>query len=106
VGWWKRGRVEKCAGSTFFRGTLAPTPAGFAGLERRGFRMTPRSAGEDAHWALDLSRGRHEIALLSDWLIMTPFGSITPRSMSPARELRARKDEVREQLRMARGGAT
>jgi len=39
-------------------------------------------------------RGRHSVELLTDWTILTPVGSITPRSMFPARVLRANWDKV------------
>lgn len=45
-------------------------------------------------------RGRHSAELLTDWTILTPVGSITPRFMFPARVLRANWDTV---LRAKRG---
>lgn len=33
-------------------------------------------------------RGRHDVALLSDWMILTPFGPITPRHRGALRSLR------------------
>ena len=35
---------------------------------------------------------------MTDWMLMTPAGTITPRSMSAARRLRERADEFREAM--------
>ncbi len=40
-------------------------------------------------------RRRHSVDLLSDWMIMTPVGTINPRNTKAAREVRANPDEVR-----------
>jgi hypothetical protein len=40
-------------------------------------------------------RGRHAVELLTDWVIHTPLGVITPRSQVVARIVRERPDEVR-----------
>jgi hypothetical protein len=41
----------------------------------------------------------HDLACLSDWAIITPVGQVTPRTMTCARVLRERKDEVLALLR-------
>ena len=43
-------------------------------------------------------RGRHAIANMNDWAIMTPIGTINPRNTQPAREIRAHRDEFRAAL--------
>lgn len=48
-------------------------------------------------------RGEHAVELLSDWLVPTPFGPITPRSAVAARFLRERRDEALAELRETRG---
>ncbi len=40
-------------------------------------------------------RGRHPVELLTDWVIHTPLGAITPRSQVVARMIRERPDDVR-----------
>ncbi len=40
-------------------------------------------------------RGRHPVELLSDWMVMTPVGTINPRNTKAAREVRANPEEVR-----------
>jgi len=40
-------------------------------------------------------RAERPIELLTDWMLMTPVGSITPRSMSAARSLRENAAEIR-----------
>lgn len=60
---------------------------------------------ENQPFAVDLrpgDRAHHPIELLTDWMLMTPFGSITPRSMSAARMLREHAPEVRAMLAAAR----
>jgi len=47
-------------------------------------------------------RGRHSVELLSDWVILTPLGSINPRYMSALREIRAHRDELREMMAPAK----
>ena len=44
-------------------------------------------------------RGRHPFERLSDWQIMSPAGSMTPRNISAARLLREQGDELRSRLR-------
>jgi hypothetical protein len=39
-------------------------------------------------------RGTHSARNLTDWLILTPLGQITPRSLGIARQVRARPEEV------------
>jgi uncharacterized protein YegJ (DUF2314 family) len=39
-------------------------------------------------------RGTYPLEFVSDWTILTPFGSITPRSLVAARTVRERRDEV------------
>ncbi|GMU24816.1 MAG: hypothetical protein AMXMBFR13_48870 [Phycisphaerae bacterium] len=41
-------------------------------------------------------RGRHPVEYLSDWSIMTPLGSISPRQTVAARRIRANKEKFRE----------
>ncbi len=56
---------------------------------------------ENRPFAVDLrpgERAERPIDLLTDWMLMTPAGSITPRSMSAARQLREHADEFRQQL--------
>jgi hypothetical protein len=40
-------------------------------------------------------RGEHLLELVTDWTILTPFGSITPRSLVAARAVRERRDDVK-----------
>jgi hypothetical protein len=63
-----------------------------ATLENRPFGVDLR-AGERADRPLEL---------LSDWLLMTPAGPITPRSFIAARRLRERGDEIRAELARSR----
>jgi hypothetical protein len=44
----------------------------------------------------------HDLERLSDWMILTPMGSITPRSLGAARSIRAHRGEIEELLRAAR----
>ncbi len=46
-------------------------------------------------------RGRHPAELLSDWSIMSPAGSISPRSMQAARFIRENRGMIGEMIRMA-----
>ena len=50
-------------------------------------------------------RGRHAIANMNDWAIMTPIGTINPRNTQPAREIRAHREEFRQALAAAKLGA-
>lgn len=53
---------------------------------------------ENKPFAVDLTpgeRAERPLDLLTDWVLMTPAGSVTPRSMSAARSLREHADEVR-----------
>jgi uncharacterized protein YegJ (DUF2314 family) len=43
--------------------------------------------------------GEHLLDNLSDWVIMSPVGSITPANMQAAREIRQRKKEIIELIR-------
>jgi hypothetical protein len=43
-------------------------------------------------------RGRHSADLLSDWLIGTPLGPLTPRSVERARDLADRRGEIAEMM--------
>ena len=43
-------------------------------------------------------RGVHPVEMLSDWVIVTPAGHITPRSSNIARIIRSRADEMRQFL--------
>ena len=59
---------------------------------------------ENRPFGVDLRPGERAdrpLELLSDWLLMTPAGPITPRSFIAARRLRERADEIRADL--ARG---
>lgn len=47
-------------------------------------------------------RRAHDLERLSDWMILTPVGSITPRALGPARALRAHRTEIERFLREAR----
>jgi uncharacterized protein YegJ (DUF2314 family) len=44
----------------------------------------------------------HDVANLSDWTIFTPAGPINPRSMLPARAIRAHREEFRKVMRASR----
>jgi uncharacterized protein YegJ (DUF2314 family) len=46
-------------------------------------------------------RARHPVALLSDWVVLTPAGTLSPRNLTPLRALRSRRDEIL--AAMARG---
>ena len=57
-------------------------------------------------FAVDLREGERAerpIDLLTDWILMTPAGNVTPRSLSAARKLREHADEIRAS--MAEAGA-
>jgi len=47
-------------------------------------------------------RRKHDIALLTDWMIMTPAGPINPRFTTPVRRIRQHKDKLIEAVRKAR----
>jgi len=44
-------------------------------------------------------RGTHPVARLTDWLIGTPAGQITPRSQVAARMIREHPDEIRAAMK-------
>ncbi len=44
-------------------------------------------------------RGRHDINLITDWMIMTPLGYISPRSTTAARMVGENTDKLREAMR-------
>jgi uncharacterized protein YegJ (DUF2314 family) len=64
-----------------------------ATLENRPYGVSRLRPGE---------RGTHGLELVTDWTILTPFGSITPRSLVAARAIRERPDEVRALIEGAR----
>ena len=45
-----------------------------------------------------MSAGLPATTLLTDWMLMTPAGTITPRSMAAARRLREHADEIRASM--------
>ena len=47
-------------------------------------------------------RGWHLNELLTDWAILTPLGTITPRYTVPARQIRGSRDQFRQLLHQAR----
>ncbi len=47
-------------------------------------------------------RRKHDLAKLTDWMIMTPAGPINPRFTTPARRIRQHKDKLIEAVRKAR----
>lgn len=57
-----------------------------ATLENRPYGVSRLRPGEG---------GAHSLELVTDWTILTPFGSITPRSLVAARAVRERPGEVR-----------
>lgn len=60
---------------------------------------------ENKPFAVDLTPGERAsrpLDLLTDWMLMTPAGTVTPRSMIAARQLREHADEIREAMREAR----
>jgi hypothetical protein len=48
-------------------------------------------------------RGEHPVEALTDWMIMTPGGSITPRSLRLLRFTRENKEELLEAMKSAKG---
>jgi uncharacterized protein DUF2314 len=61
-----------------------------ATLENRPYAVSSLRQGD---------RGRHSLALLTDWVLITPVGWITPRSLAVARRLRELPSDVRAALR-------
>lgn len=59
-------------------------------LANRPYRVSSLHEGD---------RGCHSIDLISDWVMMTPAGNITPRSLTVARIVRANADEIRQMMR-------
>ncbi|HEV8606169.1 MAG TPA: DUF4026 domain-containing protein [Tepidisphaeraceae bacterium] len=49
-------------------------------------------------------RAQHGLEVLTDWQILTPVGSITPREMIAARRMRANREKLREVLAQHRKG--
>jgi len=43
-------------------------------------------------------QGKFSTELISDWMILTPVGTINPRSTTPARIIRSNKDEIKKLL--------
>jgi hypothetical protein len=61
---------------------------------------------ENKPFAVDLrpgERAERPLELLSDWMLLTPAGPITPRSMIGARRLREHADEIRAAMAEDRG---
>jgi hypothetical protein len=63
-----------------------------ATLQNQPFRIARMRQGD---------RGPHDPSLLSDWMILTPFGQVNPRAMTALRELRERRGELEKMLRDA-----
>jgi hypothetical protein len=66
-----------------------------ATLMNQPFNIARMSAGQ---------RGRHAVDLLTEWQIMTPVGSITPRSMRAARVIRENREKFAQALAAMRAG--
>ncbi len=47
-------------------------------------------------------RGLHAVDRLTEWSIMSPFGRITPDSLSPLRRIREDKDGFRKLMKQFR----
>ncbi|HEY7115264.1 MAG TPA: DUF4026 domain-containing protein [Tepidisphaeraceae bacterium] len=47
-------------------------------------------------------RAWHKVTRLTDWSILTPLGTITPRHTVPARQIRANRDRFRQLMQSAR----
>jgi hypothetical protein len=47
-------------------------------------------------------RGWHMLELLTDWAILTPLGTITPRYTVPARQIRGNREQFRQLMLEAR----
>ena len=63
---------------------------------------------ESRPFAVDLQpgeRAERPLEYLTDWMLMTPAGPITPRSMIGARLLREHADEIRAAMAAARQGS-
>lgn len=52
----------------------------------------------------DGDRGRHSLELLTDWTILTPAGSIDPRTSAAAHRVRPHLDELRQRGLASAGG--
>jgi len=50
-------------------------------------------------------RGEHPADLMSDWVVLTPFGRIDPRQTRTLRTVRQRKSELRQMLELAKRGS-
>lgn len=61
-----------------------------ATLENQPYYIERMKAGD---------RGMHSMELLSDWMIMTPAGNVTPRSTLAARLIAPHLDEIRAAIR-------
>lgn len=62
---------------------------------------------ENKPFAVDLrmgERAERPAALLTDWMLVTPAGNVSPRSMIGARRLREHADEIRALMAEARAG--
>ena len=86
-----------------------PTPDG--GKEHLWFEVlgfgddTLDATLENRPFAVDLrmgERAERPVELLTDWMLMTPAGTVTPRSFAAARKLREHKDEIRASMAEAR----
>lgn len=64
-----------------------------ATLENRPYAVSRLRPGE---------RGSHPLDLVTDWTILTPFGSITPRSLVAARAVREHPEDVRALMEAGR----
>jgi hypothetical protein len=49
-------------------------------------------------------RGLHSVSRLTEWTIMSPFGRITPDSLTPLRRIREDKDGLRKIMKEANAG--
>jgi hypothetical protein len=47
-------------------------------------------------------RAWHDLALMTDWAILSPLGAITPRHTVAARQIRGDRDRFRQLLREVR----
>lgn len=64
-----------------------------ATLENQPYSVSHLKAGD---------RGRHDLALLSDWTMMTPAGTINPRSQTAARIIRENIPAIREAMKASK----
>ena len=87
-----------------------PTPDG--GKEHLWFtahaigETTVDATLENKPFAVDLTpgeRAERPLELISDWMLLTPGGPVTPRSMIAARRLREHGDEIRAAMAEERG---